>query len=133
MSTTYLDASAAVKLIISEPESAALWQHLKNQPGLRLVASWLLYTELHCAVGRSPNDIDAERVEAVLQRIVLADISREDLIVATSHVGLRSNDAIHLAVARRLGVTELLTYDRELAAAAAAAGLSVLSPGSEIL
>lgn len=133
MSATYLDASAAVKLIISEPESAALWQHLKNQPDLRMVASWLLYTELHCAVGRSPNDIDAERVEAVLQRVVLADISREDLIVATSHVGLRSNDAIHLAAARRLGVTELLTYDRELAAAATAAGLDVLSPGANIL
>jgi predicted nucleic acid-binding protein len=69
----------------------------------------------------------------VLQRVVLADISREDLIVGTSHIGLRSNDAIHLASALWLAVTELLSYDRELAAASAATGLNVLSPGSDIL
>jgi len=41
---------------------------------------------------------------------------------------LRSNNAIHLAVALRLSVDEILTYDADLADAAAAAGLSVTHP-----
>ncbi|MCM3780029.1 type II toxin-antitoxin system prevent-host-death family antitoxin [Microbacterium hydrocarbonoxydans] len=43
---------------------------------------------------------------------------------------LRSQDAIHPAVALRLGVQEMITYDRELADAATRAGLRVLSPGA---
>jgi uncharacterized protein len=41
---------------------------------------------------------------------------------------LRSNDAIHVAVALRVGADEMLTYDSELAAAAGAAGLAVARP-----
>ncbi|MFT4307153.1 MAG: PIN domain-containing protein [Microbacterium sp.] len=43
---------------------------------------------------------------------------------------MRSNDAIHLAVALRIGADEIVTYDRELAGAAAAAGIPVIAPGS---
>jgi predicted nucleic acid-binding protein len=41
---------------------------------------------------------------------------------------LRSNDAIHLAVAARLGVDVVLTYDLELARAAEVLGLGVAAP-----
>jgi len=41
---------------------------------------------------------------------------------------LRSNDAIHLAVALRVGADAMLSYDDELANAAAATGLSVQQP-----
>ncbi|MCX5046345.1 PIN domain-containing protein [Aldersonia sp. NBC_00410] len=50
------------------------------------------------------------------------------MIAAGTHAPLRSNDALHLAVAIRLGVDELLTYDREPADTAAHAGLRTLSP-----
>jgi predicted nucleic acid-binding protein len=50
------------------------------------------------------------------------------MIAAGTHRPLRSNDAIHLAVAIRLGVDELATYDGELTDAARAAGLTVLAP-----
>lgn len=58
----------------------------------------------------------------------LVDLTRGDMIAAGTHAPLRSNDALHLAVAIRLGVDELVTYDDELARAAIAAGLTVYAP-----
>ncbi|HRQ01086.1 MAG TPA: type II toxin-antitoxin system VapC family toxin [Terrimesophilobacter sp.] len=128
MTVTYLDASAALKLIVEEQESAALADALTADPGRRLVASWLLHTELHCAAGRHPDDLDAATVKEVLDTVRLMDLTRGDMIAAGTLAPLRSNDALHLAVAIRLGVDEIATYDRELATAATRAGLSVLAP-----
>lgn len=127
MTTTYLDTSAAVKLLVKEAESLALRDALTSRPRL-LVGSFLLHTELHCAAGRRPDLIAAQAVNAVLSLVTLVDLTRGDLLSAATHVPLRSNDAIHLVTALRLGVDELLTYDRELAAAAASAGIRVIAP-----
>ena len=123
----YLDTSAAIKLIIEEAESATLAETLSSSAD-RLVSSWLLHTEMHCAAGRHPQDIELDTVRAVLDTINLVDLTRGDMIAAGTHAPLRSNDAIHLAVAIRLGVDELITYDQELADAATSAGLTVLAP-----
>lgn len=127
MTLAYLDTSAALKLIIEEGESAALAETLSSSSH-QLVASWLLHTELHCAAGRHPQDVDLESVRAVLDTINLVDLTRGDMIAAGTHAPLRSNDAIHLAVAIRLGADDLITYDQELATAAVSAGLTVLAP-----
>ena len=124
---TYLDTSAAMKLLITEAESAALLAELTASPR-RLVASWLLHAELHCAAGRNPAVIDTVAVTAVLDTVFLVDITRGDVLAAGTHAPLRSNDAIHLATALRLGVDDIITYDDELAAAAIAAGIKVLAP-----
>lgn len=129
MTVSYLDASAAVKMLTLEAESSALVDHL-GRGGSRLVASWLLHTELHCAAGRHPTAIDPLDVQRVLNAMSLVDLTRGDLIAAGTHAPLRSNDAIHLAVAIRLGADEMITYDRELVAAARAAGLLTASPGA---
>lgn len=50
------------------------------------------------------------------------------MIDAGTHNPLRSSDAIHLAVAIRLGVDEMVTYDDELAEAAKAADLALFAP-----
>lgn len=128
MTLCYVDTSAAFKLVIAETESAALADGLAE--GRRLVASWLLHTEMHCAAGRHPTTIDRANVQLVLDAVNLVDLTRGDMIAAGTHAPLRSNDAIHLAVAIRLGVDEIVTYDSELAAAARAAGLAVFAPGS---
>lgn len=125
---TYLDTSAAMKLLVAEPESAVLLASLQRQPAGALVASWLLHTELHCAAGRHPESISHQRVADVLDRVSLVDLTRGDLVSAGTHAPLRSQDAIHLAVALRLGVERVLTYDEELSRAAASAGLLVESP-----
>lgn len=127
MTLAYLDTSAALKLIVEESESAILAESLASSSS-RLVSSWLLHTELHCAAGRHPQDVDPDAVRAVLDTVNLVDPTRGDMIAAGTHAPLRSNDAMHLAVAIRLGVDKVITYDQELADAAVGAGLTVLAP-----
>lgn len=126
----YLDTSAAMKLLVEETESAAVAAALAGLDATdRLFSSWLLHTELHCAAGRHPAAIDQESVEAVLARILLVDLVRADLVRASSvGTGLRSQDALHLAIAVRAGADAVITYADEQAAAARAAGLDVLRP-----
>lgn len=131
MITAYLDTSAAMKLIVEEPQSDALSRELAAGSERRLVASWLLHTEMHCAAGRHPDAVDRAAVGAVLDVVNLVDLSRGDLLAAGTHAPLRSGDAIHLAVSLRVGCEEIVAYDEELATAARAAGLSVLSPGPQ--
>lgn len=127
----YLHTSAAMNLLVEEAQSAALVRDLQSAPGEhRLVASWLLHTELHCAAGRHPDAVDRESVSIVLDTVTLVDLTHGDLLTAGALPGrLRSNDAVHLAVALRVGADEMITYDAELAAAATAAGLAVARPG----
>jgi uncharacterized protein len=124
----YLDTSAAMKLVLEESQSAALAEELTTDQDRRLVASWLLHTEMHCAAGRHPRDVDLEAVRAVLDSVDLIDLTRGDLLAAGTHAPLRSNDAIHLTVALRVGADEIVTYDEELVERAGASGLKVLSP-----
>ena len=130
MQTVYLDTSAAMKLVIEEAESDALVDELAFDGDRRLVSSWLLHAEMHCAAGRHPRDVDLDAVRAVLDTVSLVDLTRGDLLAAGTHAPLRSSDAIHLAVALRIGSDEIVTYDAELAARAQSAGLAVRSPGT---
>lgn len=126
----YLDTSAAMKLLVEEPESAALTDYLLLCQGdRRLVSSWLLHTELHCASNRYPNDVELDSVAVVLDTVTLIDLTRGDLLTAGALPGrLHSYDALHLAVALRVGADELVTYDSELANAATAARIVVVAP-----
>lgn len=128
MTIAYFDTSAAMKLLVEEHETAALAAALGAASDLRLVASWLLHTELHCAAGRRPESVSLDSVAQLLDPIDLVDLTRGDMIAAAGHAPLRSNDAIHLAVAVRLGVDAIVSYDDELAAAARHTGLLVLAP-----
>ena len=126
----YLDTSAAMKLLVEESESAALARYLGSVSSERqLVASWLLHTELHCAANRRSDDVDLASVGIVLDALTLIDLTRGDLLTAGTLPGrLRPNDALHLAVALRVGADELVTYDNELVAAARAAGVVAVQP-----
>ncbi|WP_223984744.1 type II toxin-antitoxin system VapC family toxin [Arthrobacter sp. NicSoilB8] len=125
-----MDTSAALKLVVEEPESPALAKYLEAavSRGDKLAASMLLYTELHCAANR--RGLPGGLVNSVLSGINLADVARSDLMYAAALPGrLRSADAIHLAAAIRLQADVVVAYDAELLAAAVDAGLSVFSPG----
>jgi predicted nucleic acid-binding protein len=125
----YVDTSAALKLVVEEAESATVAAYLSAaaSKGERLVASMLLYTELHCAARR--RGLPTELVISVLSGINLADVARSDLLYAAALPGrLRSSVAIHLAAAIRLQTDALIAYDGELVAAATEAGLTALSP-----
>lgn len=127
---SYLDTSAAMKLLVQEAETEALLDELERVSDRRLVASWLLHTELHCAAGRHPEAVDAAAVGTLLDAVTLVDVTRGDLLSAGAHVPLRSADAIHLATALRVGADEMISYDLELSEAARALGLRVFAPGT---
>ena len=128
MSFWYLDTSAALKLLIEEPESPALAQTVdREQPDL--VAGWVLETELRRAAQRLPAlgmDVVSEFLAGVSLYEMPGSLFREAGILPGET--LRSVDALHLAVAVRIGVDLVLTYDVRMADSARLLGLSVLSP-----
>lgn len=128
----YLDTSAALKLVIQEPDSDALAADLdaRRAAGDELVSSWLLHTELHCATQRRRH-LDAASVQHVLDAVTLIDVERRYLQTAASSLwGLRSADAIHLATALDVEADELVAYDAELCALARRVGLPVSAPAA---
>jgi len=127
----YLDASAFVKLVIVEPESAALRRFLGRWP--RRASAALLRTEVARALRRAGYEArvgTARRLLAAM-RLVRLDEPLLDRAGELEPRPLRSLDALHLAAALAI-VPELgafLTYDERLAEAARGVGLTVHAPG----
>lgn len=125
----YLDTSAAVKLVVEEPESEVLRQW-SSEPERVLIASDLVRTELLRAVGRRvPERLEAARLvlDAVhVATITSADYDRSATIEPSD---LRTLDALHLSVALALAPLDgIVTYDDRLADAARHHGLHVVAP-----
>lgn len=128
----YADSSALVKLVLSEPESAALSRFLKGRG--RTLTSRLATVEVSRAVvrsaGKSPQQ--ASVLASLWERVDIAELDPRISVVAAGlePVGLRSLDAIHLASALAIGdeLDAFITYDVRLADAARAHGLTVLAP-----
>jgi predicted nucleic acid-binding protein len=125
----YLDASAFVKLVKDEPESAALDAALEAWP--RKFSSVLLEVEGPRASRRTnPLAYDAARALIGGMELVEIDADIRSTAAALEDPGLRSLDAIHLATALSLGERcgAFVAYDERLIAAARAHGLSVTVP-----
>jgi uncharacterized protein len=126
---TYLDSSAIVKLVVAEPESAALRRYLRRRRPL--VSSALAKAEVARAL-LPLGEQAAHRGQEVLARVELIRISERILAAAGRLLPteLRTLDAIHLATAQQLGrdLARLVTYDERLHGAAAAAGCPVSAP-----
>lgn len=126
---TYLDSSAIVKLVVREPESAALRRYLRRRRPL--ISSALARTEVARAL--LPLGADAiARGREVLSRFDLARVNDRVLTAAGSLLphDIRSLDAIHLATAQELGAElgRVVTYDERMSRAARALGLAVAAP-----
>jgi predicted nucleic acid-binding protein len=131
----YLDACALLKFVKREKESEALREWRVGLPGgTELVTSQLSVLEISRTLIRA--GVDHQRVPFVAGQAVrglyLIDVTTTVLTRARSY-GIRrlgSLDAIHLATADPF-LTELtgfVTYDPELAAAAAELSLPALAP-----
>ena len=125
---TYVDSSAFVKLVVSEPESGALRRFLASSPR-RLTASALLEVEA-MRVARAVSGEAAAAMAEALRSVVLVDVG---LAIRTragmlDPVQLRTLDAIHLATALEVGARDVVVYDNRLGAAAAEYGMRVLRP-----
>ena len=131
MAPAYVDSSAVLKLAIREPETAALEAHLASVDGL--VSSRLTVLECHRASRRVSHVRVLQRVEEVLDALYLLDITPAilDDAAGADPAILRSLDAIHLATALSIGdaEVEVISYDKRLADAARANGLTVVQPG----
>jgi len=126
----YLDTSAAVKLVVSEPGSRAMSRWAVAHPD-EIVSSDLLRTELLRATRRGAPE-QMPRARAVLDSITLLSVPTETFERAAELEPslLRTLDAVHLAAALELGdeLDGIITYDDRLSDAAALLGVAVISP-----
>ena len=130
MSAVYLDSSAFIKLVIEEPETAALKSSMAGRRARR-VSSVLLRTEAVRSVRRhGPEALAA--VREGLRRIDLVGIDDRILEAAGTLEPqvLRTLDAIHLATAMAIGddLEAIVTYDERMIEGARLLGLPTTSP-----
>lgn len=126
----YMDTSALVKLLVAEPESDALDEHLETSGG-QMTTSVITEVELVRAVNRVDESKHRE-VSILLGRQVLLPIT-ESIRVRAGYLlpkGIRSLDAIHIATAVEIqpNLASVVSYDVKLIDAARSLGLRVHSP-----
>lgn len=133
----FADASALMKVVRKEKESAALRAFLA---GADVSGSELLLTELPRAARRivaSDPEFQLEplleRAYEVLDRVALLPLESRLLIGAgaLTEPALRALDAIHVISAlAAYPIDAFVTYDKRQAAAARLAGLRTVTPGA---
>jgi predicted nucleic acid-binding protein len=120
-----------LKLVVREPETAALEADLAGRDGL--VASRLALVECRRVARRASHGRVLQTVDQILDSIYLIEVTPAilDDAAATDPPLLRSLDAIHLATALSIGDPglEVITYDARFAVAARTHGLVVVRPG----
>lgn len=126
----YLDTSAFVKLVRSEPESHALRDELRGTE-TGLLSSVLLLVEGRRAARRY-GKLASIRANAALTTVTLLALDQPIIEIASdlAPVELRSLDALHLATILSLGddVERVYCYDARLTSAARALGIEVAEP-----
>jgi predicted nucleic acid-binding protein len=144
----YIDTSVAVALLTQESHSKIaeqLMNRLMSQ-GLRGLCSDWTCAEYRCAIAAKHRAgyVDATDLSAVASALdvlrsakfnaastLATDVVRAgELAVQVAHMPLRAADALHLAIAARLGVTHFVSFDHAQARVAARVlvGVQVFSP-----
>ncbi len=128
----YADSSALVKLVIEEPESAALERHLAGAPVLATSRLALVEVPRATALANPAPEVQGE-TQSLLASCMLIDVSDGVLRAAAglSSGSVRTLDAIHLATADLWREVQgkdpvIATHDRALALAARASGFRVI-------
>jgi uncharacterized protein len=135
----YLDAGAFVPLHVADALSSRA-RDLISSWTRQVVVSDLTIAEFSSVIARRFRTLELTKAEAakcigngdvwVSQYANPVEMTGHDLKQATTWVQglelpLRTPDALHLAIARRLGA-RLMTFDRQMAQAAASLGIEVL-------
>lgn len=127
----YLDTSAFIKLVRSEPESLSLREALREHEA-DLISSILLSVEGRRAARRY-GEVAFRRANTALTAVTLLALDQAiiDLAGELEPLELRSLDALHLATMLSLGgdVEIVYCYDSRLADAARAVQIAVAAPG----
>jgi uncharacterized protein len=133
----YLDASALVKLLVSEAESDALNKRMLGAADV--VVSELAVSEAASALGRRVRErvIDVEQARRLLREALKLLSScrgveltppihrRAERLLISTPEPLRTLDALHLAIALEAKAATMVTYDHRLGNAARSQGLFV--------
>ena len=130
----YLDSSALIKLVLPEPESAALEAHLAHSDG-QLVSSQLAITEVHRVLMRiDAPEADRAAANELLDDLALLPVDDAVLRAAAALPGrhMRSLDALHVATAHGIAahIEAVITYDKRMAESCADLNLPVRRPGT---
>jgi uncharacterized protein len=129
-SVVYLDSSAIVKLIFDEPETDALQRFLADRPSR--FSSVVARAEVIRAARSVGDDLVVGRAHDVLDGLDFIELDSQTIrrAAGVEPRSVRTLEAIHLAAALSLepDLAGIVVYDRRLAAAARAAGLTVWAP-----
>ena len=124
----YLDASALVKLVVPEAETAPLAAFVERH----IVLTSCSLARVEVVRAARPHGADAvATARALIAKLDLVQLDDELLNLAGDLVGpLRSLDAVHVAAALELGegLGAFVTYDRQMTRAAESVGLPVVAP-----
>lgn len=127
----YLDPTALMKLITISPESPALTDYLHTHTDTTWFTCALTRAELMRAAASHPGATEhAQHVMAGLDTVAVTD-RLLDATVALTPAPRRTIDALHIAAALSAGprLHTLITYDPELATAAAHHDINTVCPG----
>ena len=129
MAAVYIDTSAIGRLLLGEPDAAAVRQALGDFE--QHVASRLMRTELRRLALREGLLEDAEQLLAGVALIPVDDAVLT-LAETVTPATVATLDAIHLATALKLAgagiLNTVMTYDARLASAVELHGLRVAAP-----
>ncbi|HLY45903.1 MAG TPA: type II toxin-antitoxin system VapC family toxin [Stellaceae bacterium] len=137
----YLDTSVLAALLRPEPSSNRADSFIRRNPAdltvsdftaaefASAVARWVRTRELNETAARTALESFDLWLTRSAQRVEVspADIAAATTFLRRLDLPLRTPDAIHIAIAQRLGAT-LVTFDRRMAASAAALGTAVAMP-----
>jgi uncharacterized protein len=137
----YLDANLLVVLVTPEAFSERAQSFVEQHPNSLIVSDFgaAEFSSVTARRVRTRHFSPAEGTLAlsifddwIARSAVRVEMNAQDVAYATAcmrrfDLPLRTPDAIHLAIARRLGAT-LVTFDGQMAASAEALGIAVATP-----
>ena len=139
MTNVYFDASALLPLFFDDEFSDRAKRLMAQQVDLAHVSDWTI-AEAFSAIGRAVrmNLIDRRQIDdlcgaldgwtaAFARRVEIdpSDIRQAESALRRFEFNLRTPDALHIAVASRLGLP-LATFDRKMAESARRLGVQVI-------
>ena len=134
----YVDTSVLVAAHVREPHTTLAQSWLAEQSSGFLISSWaLVECDSALAIKRRRGELDAASQAAAVSDIdafaarfspltmpTEADLQHARGFCRIAESGLRAGDALHLAIALRLGANQMATLDTILAKNAVAHGIA---------